>query len=97
MFYVGSRSELHGGGRTVIEPAVTLEVLDEGSLRTYLPSTIRFRDGERLRPVAPFFELWASVESVAGTRDTRIERRERKGCPFAPVAKPSASRSGACT
>ena len=63
---------LHGGGRTVIEPAVTLEVLDDGSLRTYLPSTIRFRDGERLRPVAPFFELWASVESEAGSFDAPL-------------------------
>jgi hypothetical protein len=63
---------LHGGSRTVIEPAVTLEVLEDGSLRTYLPSTIRFRDGERLRPVAPFFELWASVESDTGTRDVPL-------------------------
>jgi hypothetical protein len=57
---------LHGGGRTVIVPTVTLEVQGDGSLRTYIPTTIRFRDGEKLRPVAPFFELWARVES-AGT------------------------------
>ncbi len=63
---------LLGGGRTVIEPAITLEVLDNGSLRTYLPSTIRFRDGEGLRPVAPFFELWATVESDTGTRDAPV-------------------------
>jgi hypothetical protein len=54
---------LHGGGRTVIMPAVTLEVQGDGSLRTYIPSTIRFRDGKNLRPVAPFFELWARIES----------------------------------
>jgi hypothetical protein len=63
---------LHGGGRTVIEPAVTLEVQPDGSLRTYVPDTIRFRDGERLRPVAPFFELWARVESADGVKDAPV-------------------------
>lgn len=63
---------LHGGGRTVIEPAVTLEVQEDGSLRTYLPNTIRFRDGDRLRPVAPFFEVWAIVESEGIRRDAPL-------------------------
>jgi hypothetical protein len=47
---------------TVISPDITLEVLPDGSVRPYLPEVIRFRDGGRLRPVAPFFELWASVQ-----------------------------------
>ncbi len=58
----------HGGSRTVIVPEVTLEVQDDGTLRTYVPTTIRFRDGERLRPVAPFFEVWANVEGPSGPR-----------------------------
>lgn len=57
---------LHGSHPTVIEPAVTFEVQDDGSLRTYMPTSLRFRDGDRLRPVAPFFELWATVEDAQG-------------------------------
>jgi hypothetical protein len=52
---------IHGAHRTVIRPAVTLEVQSDGSLRPYLPNTIRFRDNGRFRPAAPFFELWARV------------------------------------
>lgn len=48
---------ISGASRTVIEPDTTLEVVADGSVRPYLPNQIRFRDGERLCPVAPFFEL----------------------------------------
>ena len=58
---------IHGAERTVIVPEVTLEVLDDGSLRTYVPTTIQFQDEGRLRPVAPFFEVWAQVEPDDGT------------------------------
>ena len=48
--------EFHGGNRTVIKPAVTLEVQEDGSLRPYLPDEIQFKDEQgRIRPVAPFF------------------------------------------
>src|SRR5437773_5954734 len=60
---------LHGAGRTVIEPVPSLEVHRDGSVRPYLPSLIRFRDGDLLRPVAPFFELWAVVETAPGMTD----------------------------
>ncbi len=56
---------IHGAHRTVIRPEVTLAVGADGSLRPYLPKSIQFRDGNRLRPVAPFFELWATMESEA--------------------------------
>jgi hypothetical protein len=52
---------LFGSGKTVIRPAITLEVQNDGSVRPYLPSFIRFRDDHLIRPVAPFFELWARV------------------------------------
>jgi hypothetical protein len=58
--------EAGGANRTVIRPAATLEVRPDGSVRPYLPSVIRFRDDGRLRPVAPFFELWAAVRSEDG-------------------------------
>lgn len=54
----------HGAGDTVIRPDTTLDVDDEGNVRVYLPSLVRFREGNgKLRPVAPFFELWAKVLS----------------------------------
>src|SRR6266853_2006482 len=49
---------LHGAGLTIIAPAISLEVLADGSVRPFLPANIQFRDGNELRPVAPFFELW---------------------------------------
>lgn len=57
---------IHGGGRTVIEPATTLLVTADGSVRAYRPESIQFRDDGALRPVAPFFELWADIEYTAG-------------------------------
>jgi hypothetical protein len=47
--------------RTIVRPEVTLDVLPDGTLRPYLPNSIHFQDRGRLRPVAPFFELWAMV------------------------------------
>jgi hypothetical protein len=54
---------IHGAHRTVIRPAVSLEVLSDGTLRPYLPGSIQFRDGNLLRPVAPFFELWVELQN----------------------------------
>jgi hypothetical protein len=51
-----------GAGQTVISPAPTLEVLPDGSVRASLPAQIQFRDGDLLRPTAPFFELWVLME-----------------------------------
>ncbi len=55
----------HGAGTTVIEPTTSLEVQPDGAVRPFLPIAIQFRDGNLLRPVAPFFELWAKVKDQA--------------------------------
>jgi hypothetical protein len=60
-FVWDSDKSIHGGDRTVIRPTTSLRVIEDGSLRPYLPNVIQFRDGNLLRPVAPFFELWAAV------------------------------------
>lgn len=52
---------LHGAAKTIIEPAISLEIQSDGSIRPYLPSIIHFKDRDLFRPVAPFFELWARV------------------------------------
>jgi hypothetical protein len=61
-FVWNTDQSMHGGNRTVIEPAVSLRVMANGSVRPFVPKVIQFRDGELLRPVAPFFELWAKLE-----------------------------------
>ena len=53
---------IHGDGRTVIAPAVTLSVQRDGSIFPYVPGHLRFKDGGLYRPVAPFFELWVVVQ-----------------------------------
>ena len=43
---------------TTIRPAPTIHVAEDGAPSVYLPTEIRFRDDNKLRPLAPFFELW---------------------------------------
>lgn len=61
----------HGGTETVIEPAVSLRVEPDGRVTPYAPKAVRFKDDDgSIRPVAPFFELWARLQSA---RDGGIE------------------------
>ncbi|KYG06247.1 hypothetical protein BE21_35955 [Sorangium cellulosum] len=79
--------DIDGGNSTAIVPAVTLDVSADGSLRPYMPSVIRFRDGRALRPVAPFFELWATVSGEAGTEEVplTLELLESQGASPADI------------
>jgi hypothetical protein len=55
----------HGGTQTVVTPAPTFEVLGDGSVRAYMPDEIHFKEPDgRIRPVAPFFELWGRFQSA---------------------------------
>ena len=45
--------------QTQIRPALSLDVTADGEVSTRMPSSIVFRDGNAIRPVAPFFEVWA--------------------------------------
>jgi hypothetical protein len=52
----------HGGTQTVIKPALSFDVAPDGTLRPHMPREIRFKDADgSIRPVAPFFELWATL------------------------------------
>jgi hypothetical protein len=57
---------IEGAAPTVIEPDITLEVAEDGTIRPYLPGAIRFREGRHFRPVAPFFELWMHYQDTDG-------------------------------
>jgi hypothetical protein len=57
-------------GETTIVPDWTLEVAPDGSLRPALPESVAFRDGDSVRPVAPFFELLASLGEEGSEPDS---------------------------
>lgn len=48
-------------GETTVVPGWSLAVEPDGSVTPYLPDSVVFRDGDVIRPVAPFFEIWARV------------------------------------
>ena len=48
-------------GETTIAPTWTLAVQPDGSLQPFMPDSVAFRDGDLIRPVAPFYEVWARV------------------------------------
>lgn len=52
-------------GETVITPAWSFRILTDGSVQPYKPNSIQFRDGNLIRPVAPFIEVWAKTGSPA--------------------------------
>ena len=54
----------HGSNHTYITPDVSLSVGEDGSVTPYMPNFISFRDEQgRVKPVAPFFELWGVFEN----------------------------------
>ena len=57
-------------GETTIVPAWSLDILPDGSVSPTLPTELRFRDGALIRPVCPFFELWALVGAPGSAPDT---------------------------
>lgn len=48
-------------GETAIVPTWSLDLLPDASVSPTKPTELRFRDGALIRPVCPFFELWAMV------------------------------------
>ena len=57
-------------GETTIMPTWSLDTLPDGSVSPTLPTELRFRDGALIRPVCPFFELWALVGAPGSTPST---------------------------
>jgi hypothetical protein len=68
---------IHGDGRTVIAPAVTLAVQRDGSVFPYVPGHLRFKDGGLYRPVAPFFELWVVLQGEGANTDSPAPAKSR--------------------
>jgi hypothetical protein len=58
---------------TDIAPSWTLAVQPDGSVAPFLPTSITFRDGDLIRPVSPFFEVWARVGAPGSAPTTWTE------------------------
>jgi len=74
---------LHGAGLTVIAPAISLNVLANGSVQPFIPAVLQFRDGSLLRPVAPFFELW--VRGDGEEQPLTLKLLEENGSSLASI------------
>ncbi len=61
-----ARNDPHVAGETGVVPSWTLDVQPDGSVVPRLPQALVFRDGNAIRPVAPFLELWASIDADNG-------------------------------
>jgi hypothetical protein len=57
-------------GETTIAPTWTLAVQPDGSPQPFLPESVGFRDGDLIRPVAPFYEIWARVGDAGSAPTT---------------------------
>ncbi|MBI1761951.1 MAG: hypothetical protein HYR56_10995 [Acidobacteria bacterium] len=57
-------------GETTVKPDWTLVVQTDGSVEPVMPGQLNFRDGALIRPVCPFFELWALLGEPGSAPDT---------------------------
>ena len=57
-------------GETTIAPNWTLAVQPDGSAQPFMPDSVAFRDGDLIRPVAPFYEVWARVGDAGSAPTT---------------------------
>jgi hypothetical protein len=55
---------------TVVVPDWSFNVLPDGTLEPFKPVSIEFRDGNLIRPVCPFIEIWARVGDPGSDRST---------------------------
>jgi hypothetical protein len=58
---------------TDIAPSWTMAVQPDASVAPFLPTSIAFRDGDLIRPVAPFFEVWARLGASGSAPTTWTE------------------------
>jgi hypothetical protein len=57
-------------GETVIAPQWSLNILTDGSVDPFMPDSVRFRDGDLIRPVCPFIEMWARMGEAGSNPST---------------------------
>ena len=60
-------------GETTIAPTWSLTVLADGSVEPQKPDAVVLRDGPLIRPVCPFFEIWALMGEPGSAPETWTE------------------------
>lgn len=65
-----------GAGSTTLVPALSLDVAEDGTLSSHIPTDVIFRDEAGIRPVCPFFELHAEWTDAAGVRHSGVVTTE---------------------
>lgn len=58
------------GDSTQLLPRWTLKVAPNGSVTPAMPTELHLRDGDLVRPVCPFFEVWALMGEPGSRADT---------------------------
>jgi hypothetical protein len=58
-----------------VVPAWSLNLLEDGTVEPVMPADIWLRDGDLIRPVCPFFEVWAMVSGAASDSPAVWEER----------------------
>jgi hypothetical protein len=58
---------------TVIEPDWSFDILPDGSISPFKPDSIRFRDGNLIRPTCPFIEVWTKIGAPGSERGSWSE------------------------
>ena len=62
--------EPRAGDTTTISPTWTLMVQQDATIVPVLPTQVTLRDGPLVRPVAPFFEIWARLGKAGRSPST---------------------------
>ena len=66
-FFWGPNDDTPAGtGKTTILPAETLTIAADGTVSSFVPETINFKDEDGFRPVCPFFERHAEWDGPEG-------------------------------
>lgn len=55
----GTEANPRAGADTALRPEWTLDVQADASVVPRMPASLQFRDADLVRPVCPFFEIWA--------------------------------------
>lgn len=69
-FSWGPEANPRAGADTALRPEWTLDIQPDGSVVPRIPDRLTFRDGDLIRPVCPYFEIWAWLGEPQSDRST---------------------------
>src|SRR5262245_36013388 len=69
-YHWGESPNPRSSGETTIKMDWSLFVRSDGTVDPFMPDKLIFREGALIRPVSPFFELWALLGELGSAPDT---------------------------